>query len=171
MSDTPCPNLLDLAGDRYKVTYDPAYDPFNVPRDRLDPWMMVLRGRHGEIYPWGAGQLAVFATPTLAVHLRAIPGLTLWTDGSDGKTFTFPVAALDAVARVIRPRKRPQLSPERRQQLAGRMANVRAAKPGPKKNPGTDAPGGPGDPGPVPAAAPGGSEAFTGPEPLPTAAG
>jgi hypothetical protein len=125
MSDAPCPNLLQLAGGRYKVTFDPAYDSFNVPRAKLDPWMMTLRGRHGEIYPWGDGKLAVFATPALAVHLQAIPGLTLWTDGSDGKTFTFPVSALDAVALVIRPRKRRRLSEEARRQATERLAALR----------------------------------------------
>jgi hypothetical protein len=122
MSISICPNLLQLVGDRYRVSFDPAYDPFRVPRDKLDPWMMVLRGHRGEIYPFGDDKLAVFATPAVAAHLRAIPGLTLWTDGSDGRTFVFPVSALDAVAQVIRPRKRRRLSEEARRQACERLA-------------------------------------------------
>jgi hypothetical protein len=132
VSDPTCPNLLELAGGRYKVTFDPAYDPYHVPRDKLDRWMMRWPCAHGEIYPWGDGVLAAFvhAKHQAAGRLLAIPGVVLWTDGDDGKTVTFPVAVLDQVAEVMKPRKRHRCNrtPEQLAELSRRGLEALARK-------------------------------------------
>jgi hypothetical protein len=127
LGEPSCVNLLEPYGDRYKVAYDPAYDPFNVPRDRLDPWMMVLPCRYGEIYPHGGGMLAVFthARQHVPQRLAEIPGTRLYTDGDDGKTFLFPVGVFGQVAEVVRPRKRRRLSQEQRRRAVERLALYR----------------------------------------------
>jgi hypothetical protein len=153
MSHAPCPDLLELAGDRYKITYDPAYDPFNVPRDKLDRWAMIVPCLYGEIFPWGAGKLAVFTRGKLAPRLLAVPGLTLWTDGDDGRTFTFPVAAFDEVAAIVQPRKRRRgnKTPEQMAEITRRGLEALARKRRDLAQSDKTAPGGvpgpPGDPG------------------------
>ena len=54
-----CVNLRERFGKRYRITFDPSYSSFNVPGEKLDPWMMVIRCRSGEIYPHGGSKLAV----------------------------------------------------------------------------------------------------------------
>jgi len=46
-----CINLSERFGDRFRVTFDPAYAPEHRPKDKLDPWMMLLEFRGGNIYP------------------------------------------------------------------------------------------------------------------------
>ena len=47
MSD--CVNLLQRFGKRYKIAFDPVYDPKHRPREKLDPWMAVVLCERGEI--------------------------------------------------------------------------------------------------------------------------
>jgi hypothetical protein len=128
MSDE-CVNLRELFGDRFKITYDPAYDPFKVPRDKLDPWMMQIPlYPRGCVYPHGRDRLAAevdYRAPT-AKALAAIPGVTLVQDGDQEKTYTFPVGLTEQVFAILKPRKkrRPQLTPEQRARLVTRMEAV-----------------------------------------------
>jgi hypothetical protein len=155
MTEPTCPNLRALAGGRYKVTFDAAYDAYHVPRAKLDPWAMVIPCRHGEIYPFGTDTLAVFviARRSAAARLQGIPGVTLYTDGDDGKTFTFPAGAFDRVAAVVRPRKRRRMTEGQRRQLAEAGAGTRFHA-GHGVQGDLDAPGAhqmpPDDPGPTP---------------------
>jgi hypothetical protein len=142
VSEPACVNLAQLFGDRYKVAYDPAYDPFNVPHDKRDPWMMQLPCERGTIYPHGGDLLAVEVdnrTPT-ARKVAALPGVCV-SQGDDGKpaddpykdwggdmTFLFPLALFDRVAALVKPRKRRRLSEEDKARLlASQTAEGRAA--------------------------------------------
>jgi hypothetical protein len=113
---TECVNLLEMFGDRFRVSFDPAYDPDHVPRTKLDPWMMQLLCERGVIYPYGGDRLAVEidSRPQTAKAVGAIPGVVLYQDGSTEKTFLFPLSLFDQVAGIVRPRKRRRLSDEQR---------------------------------------------------------
>jgi hypothetical protein len=52
---TECVNLLERYGDRFKITWDPAYDPKGVPKRCLDPWYMQLKGRSEGVYVYPKG--------------------------------------------------------------------------------------------------------------------
>jgi hypothetical protein len=51
-----CLNLLDLFGDKYKITID--RDSAEGPRDK-DPWLQQIRCHYGLIYPYSATHLAI----------------------------------------------------------------------------------------------------------------
>jgi hypothetical protein len=44
----PCPDLQALCDGRYRLSRDPTASPGDN-----DPWLQVLVGRYGEIYPYG----------------------------------------------------------------------------------------------------------------------
>lgn len=52
-------NLLERFGKRYKVMFDPAYDPKGRPHDNLDPWYMQVACQRATIYLFGGTTLAV----------------------------------------------------------------------------------------------------------------
>ena len=133
MSTATCVNLLEVFGRDYKVTFDPAYDSRRVPRRCLDPWMLQLpcRGRGVTIYPFEGSRLAVEVDgrPGLAKKLAALPGVGLWQDGDGETTFLFDVARFEAVAAVVRPRKRRRLPEGQRRACVRRLARARAPAP------------------------------------------
>jgi|SRR5262245_13314098 len=103
-----CVNLAEKFGDRYGVTWDPAYDPVHLPHGKSDPWYMQIPCERGIIYPHGGDLLAVEVDfrPQTAKKLEAVPGVERYQDGDHEKTYLFPVAIFDQVAAIVRPRKR-----------------------------------------------------------------
>jgi hypothetical protein len=91
------------------VENEPAYFAQHGPRARVnDPWLKIIPCRAGHICPWGGSTLAAVtdkAGPT-ARKLAALPGATLWQDGSDGATVLFDVAEFPRVAQIMHPRRR-----------------------------------------------------------------
>ena len=83
------------------------------------------------IYPFGADRLAVEVDgrPGLVKRLLAIPGVELWQDGDGETTFRFDVARFEAVAAVVRPRKRRRLPEGQRRACARRLARARSPAP------------------------------------------
>jgi len=121
-----CVNLRDRFGKTYRISFDPAYDPKHVPRDKLDPWMMQIPCECGVIFPHGDDVLAVEVTYAMAKRLDAL-GLRLHQDGDIERTYLFPVSRFDEVAAIVKPRRRRKLSPEHREKLvaAGTAALAR----------------------------------------------
>jgi len=119
-----CPNLRARFGDRYRITFDPAYDTKGRHRRTVDPWMMQLPCRFGVIYPHGGNLLAVEVDchPKVAKALGAISGVVLYLDGDGEKTFLFPVDLFDQVAEVVKPYRRRQWTEEARRDVAERLA-------------------------------------------------
>jgi hypothetical protein len=119
---TTCINLLETLGDKYRITWDEAYSPRNVPRDKLDPWMMQIpcEGPGATIYPYGGTTLAIELNRRfqLANRLKALPGVTLYQDGNTEKTFLFDVSLFDQVAAIVSPRTKKVVSEEERARLA-----------------------------------------------------
>src|SRR5262249_15207695 len=125
-----CVNLLERFGDRYRVTWDPAYDPKGV--HVKDPWMMQLpcAGRGVTVYPHGGTTLAVEVNHRRGICEKlAALGLTLHQDDDHEKTFLFDVARFDEVAAVIKPRVRHRChrTPEQRAAFAAQGAARLAA--------------------------------------------
>ena len=113
-----CINLKDRFGDQYRIGFDPAYDPKHRPREKLDPWYMMVLCQRGVIYPWGGDLLAVEVVgrrPT--VKRLAALGLKQIQDG-DESTFVFDVMKFDDVAAIVKPRRRRRVSEAERQRLA-----------------------------------------------------
>jgi hypothetical protein len=147
-----CVNLRERFGRQYRITYDPAYDPRHVPRDKLDPWMMQIPCRGGVvIYPYGGQLLAVEVDyrPKTAHRLRQM-GLRCTQDGDREKTFVFDAADFDRVAAVVHPRKRRHChrTPEQQRAAGERLAALARrtkAQGGPEaRQAPKSAPGGPG---------------------------
>lgn len=125
MNDT-CINLWRQFG-KYRITFDPAYDPRHVPRDKLDPWYMQIPGRRGCIVPWDGTTLAVEVDgrPVTARRLAESGVCNLLRDGDDGQTFLFDLADFAVVAAIIRPKRRRRLSQEQRAKLVAAGARHR----------------------------------------------
>jgi hypothetical protein len=111
-----CINLQELCGDLYRIGHDEAAQ---TRGERVDPWTMTVPCQRGVIYPCGGDLLAVEVDyhPSVAKQLAALPGVGCVQDGDQEKTFTFPSAKFDAVAAVVKPRKRKQVSVEERARL------------------------------------------------------
>jgi hypothetical protein len=68
--------------------------------------------------------------PRVAARLRKLDCCRVHQDGDRGElTAVFHVDDLARVARIIRPRRRPRLSPERRAELAERMRGINEKTP------------------------------------------
>jgi len=82
------PNLKELFGERYRITYDDAEE------GRNNAWMMQIPclGKGITIYPHGHGLLAVELNrrPVLAGRLRRL-GLTMHQSGDREKTLLLPL--------------------------------------------------------------------------------
>jgi len=107
-----CINLRDRFGDRFRIGFDPAYSARNVPRDKLDPWMMLLEFPGGNIYHQGGDLLAVEVEGRrkLRKRLSQLACLTLKQEGDDFQAWTFHVRDFEAVAEIVQPRRRRVLS-------------------------------------------------------------
>ena len=116
------PTCIDLR-ERFDQRYRIAFDDAAVGRN--DPWMMIIPGRFGTIYPHGTENLAVEVDghPRIAKQVEAIPGIVLHQDGDDEKTFVFPVNLFDQVAAIVEPKRVKRLTDEQRARLveAGRL--------------------------------------------------
>jgi hypothetical protein len=126
-----CVNLLEMFGDRFRITWDPAYDAKGKHRATIDVWYAQIPCRFGTIYPYGDTILAVEVDyhRHIAKRLADLPGLKLHHNGDHEKTFLFDVADFEKVAEIVQPRRRRQLTEEQRAVLVERLARVRPSCP------------------------------------------
>jgi hypothetical protein len=119
-----CLNLRDLYGERFLIRHDPSAATWG---ERADPWMMTIPCRGGvTIYPHGATLLAVECDyhPGLAKRLKVIPGVRLHQDGEDEKTFLFPLEGFERLAEIVKPKRKPQYTPEQLAAFAERAKGL-----------------------------------------------
>jgi hypothetical protein len=111
-----CVNLQEHFGADYKITWDPAH----LPRESPDPWLMQIPARYGAIFPHGGELLAVEIDghARVAARVRALLGVTIHQNGDSEWTFLFNVDQFDAVAAIVGPRRRRQLTEADRARLA-----------------------------------------------------
>ncbi len=116
-----CIDLKETFGRRFKVAREESYPAaYGRRATRNDPWYEIIPGRRGHVFPWDATRLAASTRtggPT-AKRLKALRGVEVWQDGSDGVTVLFPSSLLDQVAELLLLRRRRRLSEAGREQLA-----------------------------------------------------
>ncbi len=114
-------NLRRRFGQRYKVQFEESYFAEHGQNARVeDPVLMVIACRFGHIYPNGGDVLAgsIDGHPKMATRMRRLPCCRVHQDGDDGElTVLFNVADFDRVARIMRPRRRRQISETERERL------------------------------------------------------
>ncbi len=122
-----CLNLKERFGRRYRVAHEAA---ISGQRERFpaDPWLQVILCRNGHIAPWGQNLLAACTRKggPIANRLKRLPFATVAQDASDGVNVVFHVEHFAEVAKIMRPRRRRQLTEAQRQQAAGHLARIRA---------------------------------------------
>jgi hypothetical protein len=103
-SNTPsnCPDLRALCAGRWRVSRDPVAAPGD-----LSPHAQILVGRFGEVYPHDRGRLIVevYDGAIALLIAGALGGRLPWQRGAGAFAYIFPADDLEAVARVIQPRR------------------------------------------------------------------
>lgn len=114
-------NLQEAFGFRFRVRFDPAYDAVNRPQRSLDPWMMVIPCRFGEIHPHGGSLLAweCEGHPKIRHRVERLDGVVKRQEGDDFTQVIFDVSQLDDIAAIVRPKRvRSWTAPELMQKRA-----------------------------------------------------
>ena len=104
-----CINLRDRFGDRYQLTYDPAYF------GHVDPWYMQIPCRDGgTIFPHGGDLLAYEFTSKSSRRLNRLIalGCKVHQDGSEERCVLFHVDLFPKVAEIAKPRRKRRGTPE-----------------------------------------------------------
>lgn len=125
-----CLNLVELFGGKYRTSFDPAYDPRHRPQKSRDPRMMTIPCSRGVIYPFGGEYLIaeVEDRPRIAGSLVQLSCVELFQDGDRFVAVKFHVRDFKQVAQLLRPRKKPRLTAERRAELSEHMRRIREDK-------------------------------------------
>ena len=119
-----CPNLKELFGDRYKVSYEPSYFAEHGQRGRAEaPWLQVIEcvGGKGHFFPWSETELAVSVDKPGAVRkVRKLACCKCVQDGDpdDGSTFAFLLADFPKLIAIMRPKIRRKPTEAQLQTLA-----------------------------------------------------
>ena len=116
-----CVNLKERFGRRFRIAYEESYRAAYGPgATRQDPWLMIVPCRYGHIFPHGGTMLAasIDGHPNVAGQLRRLACCRVHQDGDGGElTVVFDVADIAKVARIMRPRRRRQVSDRERDRL------------------------------------------------------
>ena len=116
-------DLAEQFGNRYRIEREESYHAQYGPNARInDPWLKIIPCQRGHIYPHGGDVLAasVVGRRKVASQLRRLPCCRVHQDGDDGElTVLFDVADFAQVAKIIRPRRRRQVSAAERERLKG----------------------------------------------------
>jgi len=118
-----CINLRERFGRRYRIAIEEGHR-----RRNPDPWSLLIVCRYGEIYPFGGDRLAasVAGHRGVAARLRRLLHVKIEQDGDYGElTASFDARHFSEVARIMRPRRRRQVSESQKAELAARLKAVR----------------------------------------------
>lgn len=112
-------NLRELFGETYRIGFEESYYAERTRHTIDDPWLQIIPGTYGHIYPHGGELLAVSThrRGRIAKKLIDLPGVVVVQSGDDGINATFPLSVFDDVASLIGARKRRNVSPEQRERL------------------------------------------------------
>ena len=116
-------DLKALAGDRYRLTLDPSAEADSCRAERASYHRIPCK--HGFVSPHGPTLLAGYGVGRIVARLIAIPGVRIHQRGDHEARVLFPAALLDAVADVLKARRRPALSDKERQRRAERLKSLR----------------------------------------------
>ncbi len=119
--ETQCINLKEHFGRKFRVEYEESYRAEYGADARTEaPWLMIVPCRYGHLFPHGGRLLAasVDGHPNVAGVLRRLKCCRVHQDGDDGElTVLFDVDDFAKVAKIMRPRRRRQISEAERQRL------------------------------------------------------
>jgi hypothetical protein len=125
-----CINLREQFGRRFRVEYEESFSAEHGQGGRTqEPWLMVILCRYGHIYPHGGNLLAasIDGHPNVAGILRRLPCCHVIQDGDFGElTVVFDAADFSKIAKIIRPRRRRQVTEAQRVELLARLRTPRA---------------------------------------------
>ena len=131
MRNPKCVNLRRRFGDRYRIEFEDAYYAIAGERTKADKvWYQVIPCKWGTIYPYGDDILAaeVDGHPRIANRLRDQPFCRVHQDGDFGElTVLFHVNDIRKVAKIMRARRKRQISDEERAVLMERLKLARKA--------------------------------------------
>ena len=103
-------------------------DTGNEHRVKVDPWLLLIRGRYGHIFPWSVDRIAVSVDghTNIAGRIQRMPCVRVEQHGSFGElTASFLTEDFDTVAEIVHPYRRRQVSDAERERLA-RMGREQA---------------------------------------------
>lgn len=107
-------DLKSLAGHRYRITLDESANLDTDRESRL--WYYRIPCKHGFISVHGPGLLAAYTDRTrMMAKLAALPDVRVHQQGDRELRVLFEPDQLDAVADLLKARRRVHLSPEERQ--------------------------------------------------------
>ena len=113
-------------GRRFQVSYEESYYEERGESGRLkDPWLRIIPCRFGHHFPHGGSYLGASTTHRgpVASRLAALPCVRVVQDGDDGINVVFHVKYFDAVAAMMKPRRRRRLTTDQR---ADRVEGLRS---------------------------------------------
>ena len=125
-----CINLRKQFGKRYRVRHEESF--YAEGRRVACPGLMILLCKYGDVYPFGGRMLAaaVDGHPKIAGTLRRLECVEVFQDGDFGEvTVAFNVDDFAKVARIMRPRRRRQVTPEQRAEMVARLQQSRQSAP------------------------------------------
>jgi hypothetical protein len=123
VSNSPSAPCIDLraCSPPYRVLLAQVNPEGDRPAyERDDPWELVLPGAAVFVAPWGGEHLLACTRhriTTLRI-LATVPDAVVAQDGSDGQNVRFHARHLDAVASILRLRRRKEVSEAERERLA-----------------------------------------------------
>lgn len=124
-----CIDLRKMFGREFRIDRDPAYfaEYGNNARTR-DLWYWRILCQHGHIYQHGRNQLGASTDRhgSIATRLAKITGVKVVQDGSDGINAAFDLEQFEEVAKIMKPRRRRQLSAAHRATLVASGAKALA---------------------------------------------
>lgn len=131
-----CVNLQERFGARYRIGWDAdGATKGQWPADDW-PWLMELRGRFGQVHPYGGAMLvAVTDRRGIIAKLRRLPCIRRLQGGVEVRAH-FHVDDAEAVLAIMRPHRRIQLSAAERDRRRAQIGAVNARKIGGQAAPG-----------------------------------
>lgn len=116
-----CPNLHELFGSKYRVTWEQDGMTAHRESNPETKWRMRIVGKRGEVYPYGPNRLAVATgNPYVARKLgqKIKPG--------EECAVQFHVDNTQTVFDLIKPRRRKQVSEATKERLASQLSAARS---------------------------------------------
>jgi hypothetical protein len=95
-----CIDLRERFGAKYRIGHDPA----RRPGESFDPWLLVIRCKNGEIYPFGGTTLAVDVEEghrNIRKRLKGLPCCRVHQRGHDFACYLFDVEDFETVAQIV----------------------------------------------------------------------
>jgi hypothetical protein len=119
-------NLREKFGHRYRIEYDPAHTG-----RKDDPWLQIIPCKRGHVYPHGGNLLGIATSShgSTATAIAKLERVTVLQEGDDGINAIFPVELLPKIAKLVKPRRKRQLSDKERQAAVERLTKHRFSTP------------------------------------------